>query len=371
MNKSKTIIIGGGLWGGLLAYHLTKLRPEINFELHEKEDFLGGNHTWSFHQSDLDTDSFKRIEPFIEKTWKGHTVSFPSHSRSLEMPYCSITSERFHDVLRETLPNEKIFFKSQIRPEEFEGAIVFDARNQHAIFEKCGYQKFLGIEVELFQEHGLSMPILMDAKVEQKDGFRFIYYLPWTSHRILIEDTRYSNDASLNLDEMEEEIKQELDRRNWKVEKVVRKESGVLPIPINPISSGSNNQSINLSGIFHDVTGYSLPDAIRLINEIVKIKDWNRYCIQECVNNYRHRRKRDRAFFRLLNCLLFQAAEPHLRFQVLSHFYQLPQALIERFYSGEMKKLDYIRIFTGKPPVKITSALQAIFLNQKNTEEVL
>ncbi len=371
MNNSKTIIMGGGLWGGLLAYHLTKFRPDINFELHEKDNTLGGNHTWSFHQSDLDSDSFQVIAPFIEKTWKGHSVFFPKHSRSLEMPYCSITSEGFHRVLCESIPSEKLFFKSQIRPEGLTNEIVIDASNQDSLYGKCGYQKFLGIEVELAEEHGLSIPILMDAQVVQKDGYRFIYYLPWTSRRILIEDTRYSNNASLNLIELEADIQSILKQKNWKVEKVLRKESGVLPIPIDPVSSQGNNISINLSGIFHDVTGYSLPDAVRLINELIKIQDWQRSTVLECVNNYRQKRHRDRSFFRLLNRLLFQAAEPKLRYLVLSHFYELSQPLIERFYSGKMNKLDYIRIFMGKPPVKITSAIEAIFLGQKNTEEVL
>lgn len=371
MSNQKTIIMGGGLWGGLLAYHLTKFRPEIYFELHEKEETLGGNHTWSFHQSDLDQDSFERIKPFIEKTWKGHTVSFPKHSRSLEMPYCSMTSEKFHRVLTESIPPEKLFFKSQISPESLTNEIVIDASNQHSHYGKCGYQKFLGIEAELAEDHGLETPILMDAQVEQKDGYRFIYYLPWNSRRILIEDTRYSENASLDLVELEADLHTILKQKNWKIDKIIRKESGVLPIPIDPVTSSVNKLSINLSGIFHDVTGYSLPDAVRLINELIKVQDWKRESILECVNNYRQSRQRDRSFFRLLNRLMFQAAEPKLRYQVLSHFYQLSGPLIERFYSGKMNKLDYIRIFLGKPPVKITSAIEAIFLGQKNTEEVL
>ena len=37
----------------------------------------------------------------------------------------------------------------------------------------------------------------MDARVPQEGGFRFMYVLPFTSKRLLIEDTRYSDGPEL------------------------------------------------------------------------------------------------------------------------------------------------------------------------------
>ena len=69
---------------------------------------------------------------------------------------------------------------------------------------------------------------------------------------------------------------------------------------------------------------------------------------------------RDRSFYRLLNRMLFRAAEPGQRYRVLERFYRLPQPLIERFYAGEATLADKLRILSGKPPVPIGRALACL-----------
>ena len=57
-----------------------------------------------------------------------------------------------------------------------------------------GWQKFVGREYRLAAPHGLERPIVMDATVDQTDGYRFVYCLPFAEDRMLIEDTYYSTD---------------------------------------------------------------------------------------------------------------------------------------------------------------------------------
>ncbi|MEJ0065044.1 MAG: lycopene cyclase family protein [Caulobacteraceae bacterium] len=64
-----------------------------------------------------------------------------------------------------------------------------------------------------------------------------------------------------------------------------------------------------------------------------------------------------RAFYRLLNRMLFRAAQPDQRYKVLERFYRLPAPLIERFYAGDATLGDKLRILSGKPPVPIGRAL--------------
>ncbi len=68
----------------------------------------------------------------------------------------------------------------------------------------------------------------------------------------------------------------------------------------------------------------------------------------------------DRAFFRLLNRMLFKAAAPNERYRVLERFYRLPAPLMRRFYASELTRLDKLRILTGKPPVPIHRALRCL-----------
>jgi len=69
---------------------------------------------------------------------------------------------------------------------------------------------------------------------------------------------------------------------------------------------------------------------------------------------------RERSFYRLLNRMLFRAAEPGQRYKVLERFYRLPTPLIERFYAGEATLGDKLRILSGKPPVPIGRALSCL-----------
>jgi lycopene beta-cyclase len=69
---------------------------------------------------------------------------------------------------------------------------------------------------------------------------------------------------------------------------------------------------------------------------------------------------RERGFYRLLNKMLFRAAEPHQRYRVLEHFYRLDPKLISRFYAGRSGAWDKLRILSGKPPVPVARALQAL-----------
>jgi lycopene beta-cyclase len=58
-----------------------------------------------------------------------------------------------------------------------------------------------------------------------------------------------------------------------------------------------------------------------------------------------------RAFFRLLNRMLFRAAKPDERYRVLERFYGLHERLMARFYAAQLTLFDKARLVTGKPPV--------------------
>ena len=59
--------------------------------------------------------------------------------------------------------------------------------------------------------------------------------------------------------------------------------------------------------------------------------------------------------------MLFLAADPQERRQVLERFYGLNTGLIARFYAGQNTLLDKLRILSGRPPVKFSRAYSAVF----------
>jgi lycopene beta-cyclase len=229
-----------------------------------------------------------------------------------------------------------------------------------------GYQKFLGRTVRLAADHGLDAPIIMDATVDQDDGYRFIYVLPWDARVLLIEDTRYSDGPDLDRDNLRRGIGDYARGQGWTIEAVLEEEEGILPVALDGNIEGHWRRAERraLSGLraalFHPTTGYSLPDAAALADAICGLATIDAPSVERLIRERSIRLWRDRAFLRLLNRMLFRAARPGERYRVLERFYGLPESLIARFYAAKLTALDKLRILSGKPPVPIGAALRCI-----------
>jgi lycopene beta-cyclase len=369
------ILVGGGLANSLIAWRLRMLRPELDVRLLEKGATLGGNHTWSFHSSDLTPPQRQWIEPLIEHSWRGHEVRFPELRRRLSGGYHSFTSRRLHVLLSDGLGERAVLGVDASIDSDRQVTIpggeclaaraVIDGRGGRGPLQwAVAYQKFLGLSVTLEKDHGLEMPILMDATVEQRDGFRFIYTLPLSPRQLLVEDTRYSDTAVVAAEEMRAEIRQYAADSGWNIASIEREEVGVLPIVLEGnvealwADSPSKVPRAGVrAGLFHPTTGYSLPDAVRLADDIATSASLDAADLYEHIRSHAVRHWRQRRFYRLLNRMLFRAARPDQRYRVLERFYRLPSDLIDRFYAGELGLLDRIRLLTGKPPVPVWKAL--------------
>src|SRR5690606_11857957 len=103
-----------------------------------------------------------------------------------------------------------------------------------------------------------------------------------------------------------------------------------------------------------------LPDAVRVANLVSESWPVNSATLAKKIRSYALQRQQGQGFYRLLNRMLFRAAQPERRHLVLQRFYRLDQSLIERFYAGQSTAADKARILTGKPPVPIHNALACL-----------
>lgn len=359
--KKKIVILGGGLWGGLLAASLQKASPELDFLLVESGSSFGGNHTWSFHHSDLESSEYDFITPFVAHTWNGYSVMFPDHKKEIEIPYRTVTSDHFHKTLISLLPISKYKLNKRMTYEEAMeiSDIVFDCRGSSKAGE-CGYQKFVGLKLKTKNPHGLSRPILMDALIQQIDGFRFMYVLPLDDKTLLVEDTRYSEDSSLDHFRIRERIMEYMGQHKWELDGIVSEESGVLPIPFE--YDERRTSGLSLGNIFHDVTGYSLPDAVRLTLRLSRTNpDPESY--EDAITAYKEEYRSQRKFFCFLNRLMFQVAGDEERYKMLSFFYRKNTSQISKFYAQKMNAFDRLKFFAGKPPVSMKAAARHFLSN--------
>lgn len=366
------ILVGAGLANGLIAWRLKQRHPQMKILMLEQGASPGGNHTWSFHHHDLSAAQHQWIAPLVAHRWPGYQVIFPELMRDIDQPYYTVSAERFASQLREAL-GDALWLNcpvTDVAPDSVQledgttlrARAVIDGRGQQAMPGwRCAWQLFVGQEWRLAEPHGLTRPLLMDATVAQHNAYRFFYLLPLTPDTLLIEDTRFSNAPDLPAEQYRDAIRQYAAQHGLALVQLLREETGCLPLTLAgdaPLHASQPCSGMR-AGLFHAVTGYSLPLAAQLADAIAGQERIDAPGLHRLVQAMATRQWRSQGFLRLLNRMLFLAGQADRRWQVMQKFYRLPDATIARFYAGNLTLTDKARILTGKPPVPIFGALRA------------
>lgn len=368
------LIAGGGLAGSLVAWRLAACRPDLHVRLLERGTTLGGNHTWSFHETDIGPEALQWMSSLVIARWPSHAVRFPGRVRTLPGAYASISASHLHAVIAQDL-GARLITGAQIERlsprsvtlmsgERLDADVVIDARGDVPVGIPLGWQTFLGQELVCDRPHGVTEPLLMDATVPQDGSYRFIYVLPFSETTLLVEDTRYADGPAVEAEPARRQIAAYAAEKGWPATRLVREEVGSLPLPLGGDIGAfwpDAQPRIGLrAGLFHPTTGYSLPDAVataeRLVHEPLVDADATGATLRAMATE----RWRQRTFFRLLNRMLFRAAAPDARVRVLEQFYGRPADLIARFYAGRLSWWDQCRLLTGRPPVPMHRALRVL-----------
>jgi lycopene beta-cyclase len=377
------LILGGGLSGGLIALALARLQPQLSVGIVEAASSIGGNHIWSFFDSDVTPEDRWLVDPLIGHRWAGYDVVFPGLSRALAAGYNSIESERLDEVVRSAVGDGVI--RGSIIKVRADGVTLADGRiiSAGAVIDArgvgdlstlaCGWQKFMGRLLTINGGHGLTRPVVMDATVDQSEGYRFVYLLPFDANRVFIEDTYYSDSPTLDVETLGARIDDYAAARGWQVVATQRQETGVLPVAMGGDFErywDSTNVGIAKAGVraalFHPLTSYSLPDAVSFAANLARGEQFDGPALAIAAHAYARTHWRSGLYYRLLATMLFKAADPQQRYRVLQRFYGLRPALIGRFYAGHSTILDKIRILAGLPPVPIGRAMKALINSRGN-----
>ena len=372
-------IIGGGLAGGLTALALAQKRPELRIRLFERDEALGGNHRWSWFETDLDGAGRALLAPFRTCRWEGYSVRFPARARALNTPYRSLSSLDFDFGLRRELPDGVIRCKSHITAfghdhvtlageERIPARIVVDCRSAAPSAHLAGgWQVFMGRHLRTHTPHGVDRPIIMDATVDQLGGYRFVYVLPIGACELFVEDTYYQDGPTLDRSALSARLDAYCAAQGWQYDCLAH-ETGVLPVitggDLDAYRAGQSATGVVLAGarggFTHPLTSYTLPFAAETALAIADHADLPGEQLAALVERKAQQHWRATAFYRLLGRMLFQAAAPERRVRVFERFYTLEPDLIERFYAGRSTLADKARILIGKPPVSIARAIPAL-----------
>ena len=375
-NQYDLAIAGGGLAGGLIALALNKLRPELDIALIEAEGHFGGNHIWSFFDSDVEPEHRWLLEPLVSQSWDSYDVHFPKYSRSLTNGYNSIESANLDKRLRKKLPKKALRPSSAVKKiknglvnlegsEEIAAGAILDVRGGGDISDlEYGWQKFCGQMLRLKAPHGLDRPIIMDATVEQIDGYRFVYCLPFSDTEIFVEDTYYSSSREIDPDEVHVRIENYAREQDWVIDKILHSESGQLPVLYGGnfeafwnANKGPDARAGVRAALVQPITSYSLPMAVKTAMMIADMPKITQKKLDKKLKEFAFTHWENGKFYRMLCAMMFKAAKPEKRYLTLEHTYAKDEALIERFYAGKTTLLDQAALLSGKPPVPITKAL--------------
>lgn len=382
MNESPLdmAIVGGGLAGGLIALAVRRAHPAMRIVLLEAGGEPGGNHRWSWFESDPGREAADLLAAFPVTRWKqGYKVRFPGHSRRLATPYRSLDSRDFAGTLGAALPAGTIRTGAHAVAldaggvtlqggERIDAARVIDCRDfTPSPHFSGGWQVFVGHHLRMLAPHGVERPIVMDATVEQPGAYRFVYTLPLAPDELFVEDTYYTASSVLDRKLLDARIAQYCHAQGWEGE-IIGREAGVLPV-ITGGDFAAYRASLGDPGIAragarggfaHPLTSYTLPFAAATALAIARHAEQPCEAIAAMIEERARAHWRATGFYRALGRMLFDAARPAERYRVFERFYRLPEPLIERFYAGRSTQTDKARILLGRPPVPIPRAVRAL-----------
>ena len=375
-NPYDLAIAGGGLVGGLVALALAKLRPDLDIALIEAEDHFGGNHIWSFFESDVEPEHRWLLDPLISRQWDSYDVHFPQYSRSLSNGYFSIESANLDRELRKRLPSGALKTGQKVKSvkkqrigladgSEIAARAVLDARGGGDVSAlDIGWQKFCGQMLRLKAPHGLERPVIMDATVEQIDGFRFLYCLPFSDTEIFVEDTYYADSPELDRATSHKRIADYAAAQGWQIETVLSEEQGQLPVIYGgdfgafwAANKGVDARAGARAALIQPITSYSLPLAVKTAMLIAEMPEISQKTLDKTLRNLATKHWKNGKFYRMLCAFLFLGADPDKRYKTLEHTYTKDEKLLARFYAGKSTRLDQANLLTGKPPIPVSRAI--------------
>ena len=220
MAPAPTVILGAGLSGLSVARALLRQRPGASIVLVDRRTTWERDRTWCFWDTPGIPDAALATARWSAWSTIGHDGGFAQ--RSERHPYLHLPADRFYEAsLKELAGARNVELATAtsvlaVRPARQDTIVVETSRGElraAAVVDAMGgrgpllrdrpagavelSQRFLGLEVEV--EHPVFEPAtatLMDFRVPgPTGGVRFMYVLPFSRTRALVEDTSIGGPA--------------------------------------------------------------------------------------------------------------------------------------------------------------------------------
>ena len=288
MKRFDYIICGGGASGLLLSNALLsdKHFNDKKILVIEKDSKTDNDKTFGFWN-----DKESILDNIVFKEWEyAEFRDSNSHNSFLLSPYKykMIKSNEFYSYIGNKISKASNFtylnstvneidqVNNKVKTDdgEFSCSIIFSSIYNEVSFKKYPLlkQHFIGWTIETKNESFDDNKItFMDFSVDQKDEIRFMYILPFSKKKALIEYTLFSSDI-ISDDEYEKEIKAYLKKSNILNYSIVEKEKGMIPMTCYPFFEKNTDNYFQIGtagGWSKPSTGYTIKNSIEKIDIII------------------------------------------------------------------------------------------------------
>ena len=286
------IICGAGASGLLLANSMIEddFFRDKKILLIEKNNKSINDRTWGFWDNKANV-----LDSIIYKSWNNAEFVAPSYKKKFSLrpyKYKMVKAFDFYSHFLEKIDNASNFEYVNASISEivsntnhnyvntsigkFSSKLIFSSLplNNNINFNKYPLlnQSFIGWTIEtvedVFDENKMT---LMDFDRDQKNETRFIYTLPFSSKRALIEYTLFS-ETLISDKEYEDGIKEYLNKRGINDYRVLEKEKGNIPMTCFPFEKSNTDKLIYIGtagGWTKPSTGYTIKNTIEKTKELV------------------------------------------------------------------------------------------------------
>jgi len=307
MKIYKAAIIGlgpSGLAVNKLLYgdNFNEIVAFENEDINNRDNFFG---FWL-------TEWMKPFENIIEKKWYKWTIGNKktniTHTTNYR-PYCVISFQKWKNYCLETknkleIKNKKVikyfpiknYFKIITADDnEYFAEKIYDSRS---VKEKKGelLQHFFGINITVADKTFNENKLTLMHFTEEKNLLHFMYILPFTHNKALVESTVFSKEVLKN-SWYTKKIKDYLKQKNINKFKEMSKEKGVIPMFFAEEKISSNPNVFNIGirgGACKPSTGYAFSFLIKQI-QLLKNSNKNYVSIHKFLE-----KKMDKIFINFL-----------------------------------------------------------------------
>ena len=289
MEKFDYIICGGGASGLLLsnAFISDKFFNDKKILIIEKESKTSNDRTFGFWN-----DKESVLDEMVFKEWEfAEFKDSNSYNTFLLNPYKykMIKSNQFYSHIGNKILkaanfkylnsniNEIDEINNIVKTDdgEFSSSIIFSSIYNEVTFKKYPIlkQHFIGWTIETKSETFDDNKItFMDFSVDQKDEIRFMYILPFSKNKALVEYTLFSKEL-ISDNEYEKEIKSYLKENNIQGYTIKEKEKGMIPMTCYPFFENNTDTYFQIGtagGWSKPSTGYTIKNSIKKIDVVVE-----------------------------------------------------------------------------------------------------